>query len=271
MARLFVALDYLTVTDAASLDASAAVTIDAWVFITDSNPKGDSRLQGHVCSKFQSGDGSYGLIFNQWAGGSKQGVEFLITDTTQFFATVNSAISENVWYHLSGSYDGTTVRARQWNSVTRATLGATTAHTGSIDTNADDIGIGQALVLATNTRFSIVGSIANVRIWNGIGMSDAQLDQLKFLPHGPTAFSKASELPMWLPLEGFSDPERDLSGTGNTGATTVGTSESSISPPFFQSSGQILQFPPAVVGGGEEFLGRQYPQGVNRGIMRGVA
>lgn len=28
---------------------------------------------------------------------------------------------------------------------------------------------------------------------------------------------------------------------------------------------------PVGVGGGEEFLGRQYPQGVNRGVMRGVA
>ena len=86
--------DYVQVPDSASLDLTAQITIDAWVYPT---------VQGRrVVDKITAG-GSDGYLLDTWPGN----VRFIVGNIGVVGST---PLSTGVWTHIAGTYDGSQLR-----------------------------------------------------------------------------------------------------------------------------------------------------------------
>jgi hypothetical protein len=148
--------NYLTIPDAPNLNPTE-VSIEAWI-------KADSWSNNYwenvIVSKdgWQNGDAGYTLR----AGAN---------GTLSFNASINGAWAEvvslsgamqtGVWYHVAGTYDGTTMKAY----INGEEIGATSI-TGTITQDYYDVYIGRVAYTAGGTRY-FDGMIDEVRIWEG--------------------------------------------------------------------------------------------------------
>lgn len=143
---------YAKVTDAASLDITDELTLEAWV-----KPFDVSANQAIIAK-----DGAYALkinnaaklTFSKWTGASLGS------------STSTTAIASDVWTHVAITYDGANVRF-----YLNGSLDLTTAVTGAIDTNSNDVLIG-ALTAATE---NFDGYIDSAKIYSGTIKTDAEI------------------------------------------------------------------------------------------------
>jgi hypothetical protein len=144
--------DWVTVADAASLDLSTAVTLEAWV-----NPRALGGWRS-VLMKERVGGLSYSLYADNAVDGAQPA-------GTMFFGTLpdqsvrgTSALPLNVWTHLAVTYDGTVMRLYV-NGVEVATQ----PQSGSLAATARPFRIGGNAVWS-DEFFS--GQIDDVRVYS---------------------------------------------------------------------------------------------------------
>ena len=135
---------YLETADAATLDISTNISVEAWV-----RPEVVNVLQTVVAknSAYQlevRADGKPSFSF--WSGSTEKATP-----------TTTTTLTAGAWRHVVATYDGANVRI-----YINGILNTTTAQTGTIDTNSN------ALITAglTSTTEKFQGSIDDVRIYN---------------------------------------------------------------------------------------------------------
>ncbi|WP_428939597.1 LamG-like jellyroll fold domain-containing protein [Fontivita pretiosa] len=150
--------NYVTVNDAASLDLSTGMTLEAWVFPTATTGVRD------VIIKEGSNVDIYNLYARNWRGAPEANV---------FVGGINRTaegptLSANVWTHLAGTYDGVTLRL-YINGAEAAAL----AVAGSIPASTGALRIGGNSIWGEFFQ----GIIDEVRIYNrALAPSEIQQD-----------------------------------------------------------------------------------------------
>jgi hypothetical protein len=151
------ASDYVTVADSASLDLSAALTVEAWVF-----PTTGTGYQGVVAKERTGGGLPYGL---EAGNGVPDGYVNTGSNST---AAGTTAPLLNAWTHLAVTYDGTNVRL-----YTNGTLTTATPASGTIVNSADPLRIGGDLTWGE----WFAGRIDDVRIYSrALSAAEIQTD-----------------------------------------------------------------------------------------------
>ena len=141
--------DVVTIPDNNSLDITAAITLEAWVYATK-----NTGIQNVVSKSSQSINTGY--IFPRSDNGWASAVMYLHIGGgwRQLSATYPSL---NTWNHLAATYDGTTMRV-----YINGTQAASAAQTGAITANTN------ALALGNQPGYSefFGGTVDEVRVWN---------------------------------------------------------------------------------------------------------
>ena len=145
----------VTVPDAASLDLTTGMTLEAWV-----NPTA-APAWGAVVAKETTGDQNYGVFATAGAGLPAGAI---ISGGSIFTAAGTAAAALNTWTHVATTYDGTNLRYYQ-NGV----LVKTTAHSGAINVSTGVLHIG-----GDSSVDMFKGLIDEVRVYN-TALSAAQI------------------------------------------------------------------------------------------------
>ena len=143
--------DYVTIADAASLDLTTGLTIEAWV-----KPSSVSAARAVVFKENRAaGHQAYSLYAAN--GGSKPAAEFASGGK---YTTLQSAqtIAANRWTHIAATYDGTRLRIYR-NGVETGSR----ALSGSLVATRDPLKFGGSAVWSEWFK----GAIDEIRIWNG--------------------------------------------------------------------------------------------------------
>ncbi|HEY3181756.1 MAG TPA: LamG-like jellyroll fold domain-containing protein, partial [Gaiellaceae bacterium] len=190
---------YVTVPDAASLDLTTAMTVEAWIFATGSS-------FGTIVAKERTGGGfPYGLE----QGGSDS--DSYVNTGTQYRSGI-STLTLSTWTHLAGTYDGSTVRFY----VNGILAGSTTA-SGTLNQTSDPLRIGADLTWGEYFQ----GKIDDVRVYNrALSTSEIQSDMAAAVTAPPPAAPQNTSPPT-------------ISGTAQQGQTlTAGDGSWTDTPTF---------------------------------------
>ena len=101
--------DFISVTSSPSLDLAGGISLEAWVNITDNNPANPLT----IVSKWDDTNGRRAYLLQL---GTNRKVQFLLSSDgtanlgSLFTAASAAALTINTWYHVSATYDGTTMR-----------------------------------------------------------------------------------------------------------------------------------------------------------------
>jgi hypothetical protein len=158
--------DWVTVPDAASLDLTTRMTLEAWVFPT-------ATMSGFrdLISKEQTGGIAYSLYANGTGNVPATGV-FTGGAEQRLFGTATLPL--NVWTHLAATYDG----AQQRLYVNGVPV-ATRAQTGSIAVSGSPLRFGGNAVRSEFFK----GRIDEVRVYNrALLQSEIQADMTRPVP-----------------------------------------------------------------------------------------
>jgi hypothetical protein len=223
MARLWAdsSFQYVRFADHADLDASTALTFMSWVYPTS---VASSDFQ-HIISKWNS----YALRLMRT--GDPDGFRVTIfIGSSQKSASSGALPTLNQWYHLTGVYDGTTLRLRVYDSVADTVTNYDSAQSGNIDTGTELLYLGTFQGDLSAARYN--GRIANVQMWKDVALSDAEIDGVRrrFAPHRTPEFMP--------PILGLDDPEPDWSGKAHSSAAISGTAIAN-GPPVLPMSGRF--------------------------------
>ena len=139
-----------------SLNPSTAVTVEAWI---SADVWATSIFQGSIVAHDTWGTQSEGWALRTGANGSLSFVIALNNNGSWYEAQSTPQMLTNKWYHVAGTYDGTTVRiyinGKQVGTWTQA---------GTITTSNVDMKIGNFPGPGSNRYFD--GKIDEVRVWN---------------------------------------------------------------------------------------------------------
>lgn len=141
---------YVTVPNAASLNLTAAMTLEAWVYPTASGPYATTLM------KEQPGDYVYALYGSAPSNPSAE-INVSTAHSGERVTTGPSALPLNAWSHLASTFDGSTLRVY----VNGAQV-ASKPFSGPIATSTGALRIGGNAVWGEYFR----GSIDEVRIYN---------------------------------------------------------------------------------------------------------
>ena len=153
--------DFVNCGNAASLNITSQITLSAWV-------KPRTAGNGAHQSIILKGDTSYAIKFHQWGN-----IEFFIyaggwrTDT---LPVGDTAKFNNVWHHLTGTYDG-----RQLKLYLEGELKSTVNYVGAIARNAANVNIGRDADGGGRRYFN--GIVDDARIYNRV-ISAAEVKKL---------------------------------------------------------------------------------------------
>jgi hypothetical protein len=176
--------NYVECGNGASLNMRAQVTLSAWIKPTTA---GNGQHQHYVTK----GDTCYALKHN-----TGNYMEFNVYDGAWYTASgpaVNAATFNNVWHHVAGTYDGTTLKI-----YVDGVLQPTTAtHVGQIGASSTSVTLGRD---NTNNGRYFTGIIDDARIYNR-ALSDVEI--LKVMAGGedaalaskPNPADKATDVP----------------------------------------------------------------------------
>jgi hypothetical protein len=154
--------DWVTVADAAPLDLTTALTLEAWVYPTASgggawrNVLIKEQAAGEVYNLYSKANTNVPAVYVAPEGGGA------------LDARGKSAVPLNTWTHLAATYDGTTLRL-----FVNGTQAATRALTGSLITSAGALRIGGNSLWGEFFK----GRIDEIRIYNrALSVAEIQAD-----------------------------------------------------------------------------------------------
>lgn len=188
----------------------ATWTISAWVFWTVNSVYQSIANYGHGTNG-STDFRNYDLALNN---SNQARIYFTSGSATYHGIEGGTTLSANTWYHLSATYDGSTLLLYV-NGVQEASPLSTSA---TPDSTGGNLNIGCLYTDtggATNEPFG--GNIADVALWN-VALT---VNELLSLAKGtrPWKIRKSSLKGVW-PLFGLQSPEPDYSGNINSGALT---------------------------------------------------
>lgn len=140
--------DWVSVKDAASLDFTKAMTLEAWV-----NPKVAMSAWSSIIAKETATGSAYSLVAN---GGTNQPDVGILTNTWREIVG-GTSLPANTWKHLAATYDGATLRL-----YIDAVQVAQAALTGTIQVSNGMLRIGGHSILGDFFN----GRIDEVRLYN---------------------------------------------------------------------------------------------------------
>jgi concanavalin A-like lectin/glucanase superfamily protein len=141
--------DWVTVADAASLDLTTQMTLEAWVY-----PTGTLAGFRDLISKEQVGGIAYSLYAN---GTGNVPVTGIFTGGTERWLFGTATLPLNVWTHLAATYDGV-----QQRLYVNGVVAASRPQTGGIAVSASPLRFGGN---AVRDEF-FKGRIDEVRVYN---------------------------------------------------------------------------------------------------------
>jgi len=168
------------------------LSISAWVKYSSS----PGNQYWPIIAK-SSGNGTSFQIQNMRSGASSNGGELYFNVQTQngsFNAFSGVLPSTNVWYNITGTYDGNEVKI-YINNV----LKGVSAATGAINTNNSQVWIGDSGYGGYSVMFK--GIMSNVSVWN-TGLTSSQVSEIynQGLPGNLNSHSAYSNLVSWWQL-----------------------------------------------------------------------
>ncbi|MFA5105921.1 MAG: LamG domain-containing protein [Candidatus Micrarchaeia archaeon] len=165
---------YITVPYSASLSPTSALTVSAW--FNARNLTSQQAYGQRIISKTESG--GYHISISENSACAANTLCFLARNSTGYYSASYPVanLSANTWYHVVGTYDGTTIRLYlQGNQVATSPMGGSLFYTYS---NALCIGSEPYQVDCTNGGSNYFnGTIDEVRIYNR-ALSAAEVKQL---------------------------------------------------------------------------------------------
>lgn len=150
--------DWVTVADSALLDLSTAMTLEAWVYPTTSTGTRDVLIK----------EGSNVDIYNLYARNSAGRPESNVYVGGSNRTAEGTTLPVNTWSHLTGTYDGATVKL-----FVNGVQVASTAATGSIPASAGALRIGGNSLWGEYFQ----GRIDEIRVYNrALSLAEIQAD-----------------------------------------------------------------------------------------------
>lgn len=147
---------YASVAHSATLNASTALSIEAWIMPTSF---GNNLWENVIVSKddWSAGESGYSL---RCGGNGILSFNLGITGNWQEAISPQSTLILNEWQHVAGTYDGSVIRVYH-NGIE---VGSTNS-TGTINGSTFDLAIGRITYTAGGGRW-FSGEIDEVRLWN---------------------------------------------------------------------------------------------------------
>ena len=198
---------YASVGDAASLNPTAALTIEAWIKPT---AFGTNVWDNYIVGKDDWTVSSAGYCLRCGAGGE---LSFNFSDGLGGWQEVitSAVIPTGSWTHVAGTFDGTTLTAYV-NGVAQGT----TTFSGSINPSSYPIYIGGVPYTLGGTRL-FNGLIDGVEIWN-VALTSTQINAYMLCPpHG----AETGLVGLWKFEEGTGTAAADSTANHNN-ATMMG-------------------------------------------------
>ena len=140
--------DIVTIADSSSLDLTAALTLEAWVY-----PTNGSGWRTAIMKEIPS-ELSYALYSNN---SSSRAAAWIRRSGSSGNTATASALPLNAWTHLAMTYDGATLRIYR-----NGTLDSSLAVTGTITTSANPLRLGGNMIWGEY----FAGRLDDVRIYN---------------------------------------------------------------------------------------------------------
>jgi len=145
--------DYVTCADSASLDILDAITIELWLKYSVKPGSGEGYP---LAKKRRTNSATYQLFIND-SGFIRLGIH------TSGYVGASGAIdlSDNIWHHTAGVWDGTNVRIY----IDGVQSGTPQAQTGSMTATTDSVAIGYGVGLHV-VNIPYKGLLDELRIYN---------------------------------------------------------------------------------------------------------
>jgi len=195
--------DYMSVSSSASLSPGSSITVEAWV-----QPSAFPDDEIAIASKWND----FGIArryYLLWL--NRQRFEVLISHNVDFpRATSTTVAAADTWYHVAGTYDGSTIRLYINGSVE-----ASVDTAGALASNSDPFFVGRADAGANESDY-FAGLIDEVRFWS-VARTAAEISAAMNDTLGPEIYGNANS-----GLVGYwrFDALEDL-GVGQDGADDV--------------------------------------------------
>ncbi len=178
---------YVECGNGASLNVTAQVTLSAWIYPTAAGNGAHQHFvtKGDYCYALKHNTGNY--------------MEFNIYDGTWYTArgqVVTSAAFNNVWHHVAGTYDGTTLKMYV-DGALQPTFGAE-AHVGVIANSTTTVTL--ARDNSTSARY-FTGMMDDARIYSRTLTDGEVLAVMKGAEDGPATNPKPDDKAADLPRE----------------------------------------------------------------------
>ena len=181
--------EYAEITHSSSLNLSSEMTLSIWVNLDSLGTSGSDNL----IEKTQPPATGYRLEYGRYS--KKFGVSFYSSGVLKKVQTTTTPVT-GAWYHVAATYDGTTIKI-YLNGVEENS----SAYTGSIDTNTQ------------NVTINATGSVALATIFDS-ALSSTRISELS-IAKDPSLYTQTN-LVMGLPLNaGSSSPNDDITSNGN--------------------------------------------------------
>lgn len=197
---------YAIVTHDSTLNADSALTIEAWIKPTSFGPNSYNNV---IISKdgWQFGEQGYTL---RCGGNGVLSFNFGVQGSWQEATSSQGALTLNVWQHVAGTFDGSTM-----NVYVNGVLVGSSTYNGTIAASNYDLTIGRISYTAGGNRF-FVGEIDQVRLW-GAALSQTTLRDYMCQPSGATHPNNA-RLKAYYNFNNATTTFTDLSPNGNNGS-----------------------------------------------------
>jgi len=157
--------DYVEVPDSSSLDITGSITVEGWIKLTSFSP------QATVAGKWKDigGTSQRGYLLTVATDGTPR--FYVSTSGGNYPVAIGPQLSLDTWYHLAGTWDGTTIK------VYVGTTPASKGQTGTIFSNDQPLLIGANDGWGGSSRKFTNGIVDEVRIWSNV-LDATQLDDM---------------------------------------------------------------------------------------------
>ena len=203
------ATKYINIPTSNSLNITAAITVEAWISASSWDP----NFWGNtIASKDHWTTTTNGYVLRCGSNGK---LSFNIGTAAQWQEAVSlSLMSLNKWYHVVGTYDGTTLKIY----IDGEQVGLLN-YTGSINPSTYPINIGKLTYSTVGGDRAFSGKIDEVRIWNtALSLSTIRAWMCKKVTSSHPNYSNLKGY--WKFDEGSGTITADSSGNGNNGTLT---------------------------------------------------